>query len=191
MVIKHLSIWVFFICLEQFSSYITLSKQIVGYCLSHSSVINCVKRVFCCPFLLFSQASLLLNWASCPRPAQRFHQRAQRHWCVWPAGASRQTGAWAGRWTAAAAGLRTAALGSCRRTVCTAGAAAWLSLSSSGWRASQWAVRPHAVASLPSLDNWPEISAHSRPAAAFCSSHFCFSDLIHTRDAMIFLFYLK
>ncbi len=55
--------------------------------------------------LCVCQASLVLKWASCLPPVQRSPQRRQRHWCVWPARASRQTGAWAGRWTGAA-GLR-------------------------------------------------------------------------------------
>ncbi len=110
------------------------------------------------------QASLVLKWASCRPPVQRSPQRRQRHWCVWPARASRQTGAWAGSWTREA-GLRRAALGSWRRTVCTAGAAAWLSLSRSGWRASQWAVRSHGAVSLRSLDTWRDSSVQSRSAA--------------------------
>lgn len=118
----------------------------------------------------FSQASLLLKWASCRRPAQKSPWARGRHWFVWPARAFRQTGSWAGRWKATS-GLRRAVLGWCRRTLCTAGAAAWLSLRTSGWRREAlWAVRPHAAASLQSVHSWPEISAHSELLARSSAS---------------------
>ena len=123
----------------------------------------------CCPLV-----SSLLQWEWCSPgwasslPPEWSWSRAALHCCVWPVGASPQTGRLAGRWRAAA-GLGGCQIvwGSWGKMATTAGAAPWPSLQTSGGRRAQWAVRPVRVARRLSLKPWILASVQSREAPAW------------------------
>ena len=99
---------------------------------------------------------------SCPPPVWSW-SRERPHSCVWPTRASPQTGLCAGKWTVPV-GARAwpGAWGSWGMTACTAGAAPWLSVRTTGWRRGHWPVRPQRAPCLPPLRHWAEPNALSR-----------------------------
>lgn len=102
-------------------------------------------------------------WRYCPPPV-RSCSGARPRWCVWPPGASRQTGVWPGRWMApppAAAGRRAGVPPCWRRMVTTHGAAPWGSLRTSGRTWALWAVRPLRGPRLQSQRPWGATSVPS------------------------------
>ena len=121
------------------------------------------------PLSLFQWEWCSPRWAS-SLPPECSWSRAVLHCCVWPVGASPQTGSLAGRWGAAAGlGGRQTARGSWGKTAATAGAAPWASLRTSGGRRAPWAVRPVRMAARLSLKAWILASVQSREAPAWKS----------------------